>query len=183
MDKILFIKELQELISKDKLRKVLEKIIQYATAQSANKTEWTKVRDTALHNLSRLSSIENQRGLGLIRDDDYSHEANNIRWTTIKLVGVVNNEQFDELSKLNLEKETPPPGTQSSGKTEHNLLDNIFKFLLLFLFLVSIIILIRSLVLSDQEREERVLQGAISLLGGSGAFIGYFRWRLLELGQ
>lgn len=176
MNKDDLIKELYELVSKGELKPTLEKIIAYFNASDTLSTEETQVNSMVLNDLSRLATANNKNRLGILSNEDFEQEINKIRWNTIQTI------QALESGNFNTALETKLPNPVPTQQKDKDSLDKIFKSLLLSLFVISIVILLRSVLMSG-EFQERVLQMSISFLGGSGAGMGYFRWRLLEIKQ
>ncbi len=155
-----------------------------ASLGSAGAEDAQSLQNELVNILGRLNRLRQQQRQATIGADELSLAYNQIR---VGLSHLVDEFPAEWLPPTPIKIAPEPPilaATQTSpatGKTDP--LDNIFKLMILLLGLLSTGIFIYSIFTSTQAESmnTQLVPMAFSLVGGSGAFFGYMRWRLIEL--
>lgn len=168
---------LDRCIKDGEIKKALEWIIAHAKSGAIDEHFTNEIKAICIQNLSKLSIINKEKKLHIIQDDAYRLEFAKISWNAVQLAFMMKNNDFSALDSTRSSDDEK----RKKQVKEGDLLDKAFKLLLVILFLISIVIFSRTILLSQTALQERLFQASISFIGGFGSFFGYFRWRLTEM--
>lgn len=170
--------KLNNFISQGQTETALQLIMNSEENPTGDDDLWETIKDIALQNVSRLNILKKEKRLGLIKTESFEIENNRVNWNAIKLVTMMEENDFEDLDELGIEEED---NSRKQRIREASVLDKGFKALLLVLLLISIGVFFRSALMTSEDFQERILQLSIASVGGFGSSMGYFRWRAIEL--
>lgn len=156
------------------LEEVLSEIIESENHFNAPKQVRSQIRQEGIGLLARLRHEKENLRQGLTEYQDHTIQMNIIRKAILGLVSAV------QEGRIGGGAGQIRQGATAEGR---DFMDKIFKVLLLGVFLISFSLIIRAVAFSDDEFTERLFQLSISGVGCCGGFVGYFRWRSVELGN
>lgn len=166
--------QLKDWIANNLLEKVAESVVDRVDASSG--VEANNCRNEAINALSRLRTIGTAQRTGQLSFAEYQLELNKIRPGLNSIV--------DDLREEWL-KAKPDQSDQrlhrAIGQRQPDRLDHVFKLLMLLLCLLSIGLFIFTMTLLNRPLVDKLPHMVLSIVGGSGAFYGYMKWRLIEL--
>jgi len=127
------------------------------------------LRSDAINLLGRLRSAQREYNTGQLSREDFELLENQIRSSLSDMIGSLKPDWMYKTKKIELPVNPP-----------RDSLDQVFKLILLTLSLLAIGLLIYTIFFNNKP-EEKLPFTILSVVGGSGAFYGYGRWRIIEL--
>lgn len=165
--------QLKHSLSDNHLEEVADSIVETLGRNQAQGA--TELSNDAINLLGRLKSVKRDYRNGLVSRQQYDLEENNIRAALNDIIDDIKPEWLPE------DREQPSAVHKPPLRAERDPLDQVFKLLILLLCLISIGLLIYSTLFIQHRLEDKLPHMVLSIVGGSGAFYGYMKWRIIEL--
>ncbi|MCC6463265.1 MAG: hypothetical protein IT260_22540 [Saprospiraceae bacterium] len=160
--------KLKNWLAKNYLKEIAESLI---TSLKDNPDPGAmSIREEAFNLAGRLQSAKQEYQGGRIERDEFELDENKIRASLNAMIDALEPDWGPAM---------PPPAHSRPVLSNADPLDVIFKFLLLGLGLVSVGLFIHTMVF--QASSEKFPLFILSIVGCSGGFFGYGKWRLIEL--
>ena len=161
--------KLKKWLAQNYLKEIAESLI--ASLKDHPDPGAVSIREEAFNLLGRLQSATKEYQGGRIERSEFELAENNIRASLSSMI--------DALEPDWGPRAPSPAPRPSFAAAPADPLDRVFKFLLLGLGVVSVGLFVHTMAF--QAAGEKMPLFMLSIVGCSGGFIGYGKWRLIEL--